>query len=113
MMSGCTNSLFILADDLTGAADCAMGAARKGLHSIEEMQPRRGLRQQMARTLQKTGLKFDADSSAVKRTGQSDKARRTRPIDMSRSFPQRAETWAADSRCGTPGALLLALSLLN
>ncbi len=38
--------------------------------SSEEMQPWQGLRQQMARTLQKAGLKFDADSSAVKRTGQ-------------------------------------------
>ena len=39
MMSGCPNSLFILADDLTGAADCAMGAARKGLHSIVLFEP--------------------------------------------------------------------------
>lgn len=38
--------------------------------SNEEMQPRHGLRLQKARTLKKTGLKFDASRSAVMRTGQ-------------------------------------------
>ncbi|MEI7429072.1 MAG: four-carbon acid sugar kinase family protein [Betaproteobacteria bacterium] len=34
MMSAIANSMFILADDLSGAADCAIGAAKAGLKSV-------------------------------------------------------------------------------
>lgn len=38
-MSALADSLFILADDLSGAADCAMGAAKTGLKSIVLFNP--------------------------------------------------------------------------
>ena len=34
MISAMADSMFILADDLSGAADCAIGAAKAGLKSV-------------------------------------------------------------------------------